>query len=174
MRRERLILLAVLALLGGMAAIGACGTGAIGVDDCTKIEDALCEKAASIPCSEPNVLPHPANELSACTRFYSIACLHGLETTIAPTTPQVTACVAAINAIRTTELCSVIYNPETAPDAACAWLIPPEAGAEAGEAEAADGAADATTDALADAGNADAGDGTMDANALADAGGEGS
>jgi hypothetical protein len=139
MRRSRLILLAVLV---GIAAVVACGTSAIGVDDCTTIEDALCKRVAEVPsCMEPNELPHPGDSVSACTRFYSIACLHGLATTTAPLKEQVTACVDAINE---TKNCAVLEAPQFAPDAACAWLIPPDGGVDGGDAAA---AADATADA---------------------------
>jgi len=61
--------------------------------------------------------------------------------TTAPYTKlQVSECVDAIEAVTTTKQCSVIEAPETAD--ACAWLIPPEAGVDAGDA-AADVAADA-------------------------------
>ena len=99
MRHRRLLLLAILLAI---AALGACGTSAVGVDTCTPIEDA---------------------------RFYSIACLHGLATTATITKEQVSACVGAIEDIKTAKQCSVIEAPETTD--ACAWLIPPEGGADA-------------------------------------------
>ncbi len=143
MRRPRLVFFAI---VGALAALAACGNGAIGVDDCRTIEDALCQRADALGCSPMNDLPPSTDSLSACTRFYSIACLHGLETTATYTKEQVTTCVDAINAIKTPRLCSVIESPQTAPDAACAWLIPPEAGADAGDAATADAATDASAD----------------------------
>jgi hypothetical protein len=125
MRHRRLLLLAILLAI---AALGACGTSAVGVDTCTTIEDALCKRANELGCPESD-LPHSGDSLSACTRFYSIACLHGLATTATITKEQVSACVGAIEDIKTAKQCSVIEAPETTD--ACAWLIPPEGGADA-------------------------------------------
>ncbi len=139
------------------AALDGCSTSAVGVDDCNAIEDALCNRAAAMNCPGIDLLqPSPAqgnstaDQLAACIRYYSIACLHGLLTTKAPMKEQVTACVDAINSDASS--CYVIENPQYAPDNACSWLVPPEAGTDA-EADAADvGAGDATPDALIDAG----------------------
>jgi hypothetical protein len=165
MRAWRLLFLVA---LGVSASLGACGTSAVGVDDCNAIEDALCKRAADMTCpglydlSQP---PHPggsSDNAAACIRFYSIACLHGLVVTTAPTKLEVSTCVDAINV---TDACSVIETPQSAPDDACAWLVPPEAGtdAEASTADAGDAGDAAST---ADASTA------ADVTVVADAAGE--
>jgi hypothetical protein len=150
MRAWRLLFLVA---LGVSATLAACGTTAVGVDDCNAIEDALCKRAADMTCPGSYDLSQPlhpggsAENAAACIRFYSIACLHGLVVTTAPNKLEVTTCVDAING---TDSCSVIEYPQTAPDDACAWLIPPEAGtdAEASTADAGDaGDAASTADA---------------------------
>jgi hypothetical protein len=172
MRRRRLI---ILVFFGAVASLGACGTDAVGVDDCNTIEDALCRQAAAIPCPEDD-LPHSGDGVAACIRFYSVACLHGLVTTLAPMKGEVTACVDAINALPLdTTSCTIINLPESAPDGACAWLIAPEAGVDA---EAGSAAADSADAGDAEAGNVDAaGDATsdvlVDANHDGSDGGEG-
>jgi hypothetical protein len=143
--------------------LGACGTSAIGVDICDSITSAQCTQAVALDCGADSginlsVPTHPDNNASACIEFYKVACLHGLVTPTVPTTSQVDECVTFVNSLNanTVGACSFVAEPQTAD--ACAWLIPPEAGADAdadaAEADAAD-AADDTTD--ADAADVDAG-----------------
>jgi hypothetical protein len=103
----------------------ACGTSAVGVESCKKIEGARCENANSCNIS----LASPAHrgdtavlDVVACKRFYDDACLHGLVVTVDPGVVAVDACVAAIN--NATD-CAIVKNPEKAP--ACAFLVPPAA-----------------------------------------------
>lgn len=119
----------------------ACGTDAVGVESCRKVEEARCRQAPS--CGIPLEPPYhtSGNDVGACIRFYDDACLHGLEVSD-PGPTAVNACVAAIQS----NGCGVVKAPETAPDAACAWLVPPasapssdaapEAASEAGDAPA--------------------------------------
>jgi hypothetical protein len=141
---------------GVLFPLGACGTSAIGVDICDSITSAQCTQAYYLGCgadSGTNLAqpPHPDNNLSACVEFYKVACLHGLVTPTLPEGGQVTECVSFIQSLRGVEACSLVANPQSAEQ--CAWLIPPEAGAEAEAEAAATDAADATVDAdAADAG----------------------
>src|ERR1700678_1927054 len=137
-------------ILGVLVALGACGTSAIGVSVCDQIEDARCTRLGTIGhlCTDPDSStpidflapfadatdPTPEN-IAACIRFYSTACLHGLVSPDLPSTGQVNDCLAAIN----DGSCAVVVDPVTAD--ACLWL------AEGGpEAEAATEDADAKDD----------------------------
>jgi hypothetical protein len=150
--RRRSILIV---LFGALVPIAACGTSAVGVDLCNQIETARCNQAVALKCNggyggdsgsaiSLSAPPHPEDDLSACTRFYSIACLHGLDLSSAPAgnSTEVTGCVSLINQ---TDACSVIANPQNTD--ACAWLNPVDASdADAAEADA-DGGPDADADA---------------------------
>ncbi|MBV9949176.1 MAG: hypothetical protein JOZ69_20170 [Myxococcales bacterium] len=110
-----------------MAALGvasACGTDAVGVDACRKIEEARCERAPD--CRIVLVPPYHTSgtDVDACRRFYDDACLHGLASSD-PGTTATNACVGAIDQGG----CDVVAHPES--DPACAWL-----GAESGDAGA--------------------------------------
>ena len=69
-----------------------CGTDAVGVDDCRKIEDARCEAAAHCP-GDLQV-----EDVDACKRYYRDHCLHGLAVDHTPGAPVVSHCVSAIEA----------------------------------------------------------------------------
>ena len=97
MGRSRRIAMVVLSLaaLAGIAV--ACATGAVDVQGCRQIETARCQAAPACPTSFNLSLPvHNDDDVTACIRFYNDQCLHGLETTVAPGSVLVNACVAAI------------------------------------------------------------------------------
>ena len=135
----------VVVLTLGSAALGttfACGTSPVGVESCQKIERVRCESAQACGLK----LDRPAHQgetpeqaVAACIRYYDDQCLHGLATTIEPSSQAVDACV---NAIITGD-CEIVKAPET--NAACKFLIPPAsaAGDASVEAEASTDAATA-------------------------------
>jgi hypothetical protein len=132
-------------LLSSLAVVGAlqsaCGTNALGVEDCRSIERARCQAAR--PCSfgiDSN------SDEEVCLRFARDNCLHGMLVQ-APTAGSVTRCVnaidgagacaakktpvsdcAAVGAVTATSVtvCGLIENPEQIPD--CEFLTdqPPE------------------------------------------------
>ena len=69
-----------------------CGSDAVGIDECRTIETARCEAATACGFTPEKV--------QSCTLFYRDECLHGVENADAgtPTTPNIDACVAAVNA----------------------------------------------------------------------------
>ncbi len=69
-----------------------CGTDAVGVDDCRKIEEARCEAATHC---EGDL---QVDDVDACKRYYRDHCLHGLAVDQAPGDPTVNRCVSAIEA----------------------------------------------------------------------------
>lgn len=120
--RGTILALAALAL-AGLGGTVACGTEAVGVDACRKIEKVRCESAGA--CGIDLIRPVHAGEgpkadVAACTRYYDDQCLHGLVMAKEPGAQAVDACVDAI----INGDCSVVEAPETAP--ACAFLVPPE------------------------------------------------
>jgi hypothetical protein len=131
---------AALVVAGAMA----CGSEAVGVAACRKIEGARCENARScgLDLTKPvHRSDSPSDDVGACKRFYEDACLHGLVTPTEPGSVAVQACVDAINS---TPDCEIVKSPEKSP--ACAFLVPPApAPTETVDAATVD-AADATTD----------------------------
>jgi hypothetical protein len=128
-------------------AVLACGTDAVGVESCKQIEAARCQLAPACGVSllDP---PHRDPDVEACTRFYDVACLHGLEASGDPGTIIVNACIAAIKTDVTNGVnggCNAVLHPET--DPACAWLVPAptpvDAGSDSDAPVDADGAAEA-------------------------------
>jgi hypothetical protein len=139
----------------GVLAIAAsqCGSSAVGVDACRRIESARCDRAPAcqVPLDVPNYTSGTAAE--ACVRFYDTACLHGL-TVSDPGGAAVNACVTAIQ----TGACEVVTSP--ASDPRCAWLSPGTSTADAQTSDAsavvvsdASDSALAASDALDSAGN---------------------
>jgi hypothetical protein len=122
----------VLALL---ACAGACGTDAVGVDTCRRIESERCMRAPGCGFSLQPPYHTSGTDVAACVRFYDEACLHGLAGVGDPGRVEADQCVAAIG----DGGCSVVLHPES--DPACAWL-----NADAG----------GSTDAATDAASADA------------------
>lgn len=93
----------------------ACGTDAVGMEACRKIEDARCTRFHGCAL---------VADLAACQRFYRDQCLGGVPGKVTPNASQVNSCVAAINADAS---CGVAKAPEQAK--ACAFLVPvPSAG----------------------------------------------
>jgi len=110
---------ALLAL--GIAAAAACGTDAVGVESCRKIETVRCRRAPGCPNLSLAMPVHTGNDIDACIRFYNDACQHGLASGADHSGPDLNACVNVLSSTETP--CSVVEHPESAP--ACAWLTPP-------------------------------------------------
>lgn len=115
----------VLSALGAVAAVAvvavAC-TQAVGTDACKQIEHARCYWIEQCYGDASNYgLPTRRSEgtspVDDCFRYYDDACGHGLVTNVPPTSDQVNACVAAINAATD---CTIVEAPETSD--ACAFL----------------------------------------------------
>ena len=118
---------AVAGVLVAMAA--ACGNGADGVDACRQIEDARCKLAPACGITLQPPYHTAGTDVDACIRYYSIACLHGLEVGN-PGPTAVSACVSAITD------CAAVAAPQE--KAACSWLAPE--GTDAGESTVVDAA----------------------------------
>jgi hypothetical protein len=104
-----------------------CGTDAVGVDDCRRLEEARC--AAAEACGD-------VNDIEACQRFYRDQCLHGLSVP-RPGGANIDACAQAIasaeGCARETDpactdpalkeqACELVRHPELAPE--CSFLGP--------------------------------------------------
>jgi len=95
----------------------ACGTDAVGVEDCRDIELARCE--AGQACGI-------VDDVAACKRFYRDHCLHGLALADEPSARAVQACVKSIE---TAGGCAKSAGPDTlVPD--CANLTQAATGLE--------------------------------------------
>jgi hypothetical protein len=122
------LLSALLALATVCALAFACKSSVIGVATCRAVEDALCARAPScgVSLSTP-VAANGVDAVEACQLFYETECLHGLETSEAPSSTQVSQCINAINT--QTIGCDgggLITDPQdVALNDACAWLVPP-------------------------------------------------
>lgn len=133
-RRGRSSACTTCVLVGALIAAitSACGSKAVGVDTCKQIEAARCQAAPACP----NVSITPPDytsgtDVAACIRYYDVACLNGLQVS-APTSAEVTACIASINGS-----CDYVATPQDSPD--CAWLsTSPDAGSEVDASAAAD------------------------------------
>lgn len=68
-----------------MSLVG-CGTEAVGVDACLRVERARCEAAAACDLSEK----------AACLRYVEVQCLHGFVKSGQPTDRQATQCSDAL------------------------------------------------------------------------------
>jgi|SoiMethySBSTD1v2_1073268.scaffolds.fasta_scaffold05404_12 hypothetical protein len=88
-----------------------CGTDAIGVEDCRKIEQARCDLGAA--CGR-------VEDVDSCRRFYRDHCLHGLALENSPGTAQVKACADAISAAAS---CAKLGGPQ-ASASACPGIGP--------------------------------------------------
>ena len=119
-----LVFLATGAGLLAIAIAGAaCGTDAVGIEACQKVERVRCEsaQACNIDLTRPvHSGDTPSKNVGACIRYYDDQCLHGLVNATEPDTRAVDACIAAI----INGSCDVVRTPESHPD--CKWLIPPE------------------------------------------------
>jgi hypothetical protein len=137
----------LLLALSMAAMFAACGNGANDVAVCKQIEDTRCANAPRCPDIDLNVPQHSASltAVESCQQYYDIECQHGLQTSVKPTSAEVTACIAAIN----DGVCFTVEHPETEP--ACAWLLPPTPIVPDASAEA-EASTDAALDATADAG----------------------
>jgi hypothetical protein len=126
-RLHRAIPLA-LALFGWLMTQG-CGTDAVGIDACRRIEQARCRKA--LGCPELGV--QTARGVEECSQYARDRCLHGLAVA-EPSAAIIDACVSAIEQATT---CEIIAAPDTAPE--CAFLRPvgtPDAGSDRGPDDA--------------------------------------
>jgi len=142
MRMGPVAWLAFVAGAGALIAV-ACGSGANDVSACQAIETARCEVAPACPANfnlgDPVEVGDP---VTACIRFYKTQCLHGLVTSVEPSSAQVSECVNAILSAgpEATQAraagddaavpCGLIANPQNY--AACTFLIPVDAGEDAG------------------------------------------
>jgi hypothetical protein len=140
-RTHRAILVLLVLMLLVMGALGACGTSAVGVDVCDEIETARCQRAAALGnCGVDFEAPYAdatggtssaqvAQNAATCTRFYGVACLHGLETPYVPGASS-TLLRDCLWEIEDATNCAVITNPTEA-GVNCAWLAdtgPPDTG----------------------------------------------
>jgi hypothetical protein len=109
----------------GVTVASACGTDAVGVETCRRIETARCEAAEA--CGE-------ISNAAACERFYRDQCLHGLSVP-EPSERQVAACTRALEAVAECarsedtsddceNACDAVTNPELLSD--CAFLAEEE------------------------------------------------
>jgi hypothetical protein len=107
-------------LLSGLAGLGlvSCGTDAVGVDECLKIERARCEAADLCRLSER----------AACERYVEVQCLHGFVKSSQPTEKQTNQCTASLGQLaecveargrRATTAACKLEVTETAADRAC-------------------------------------------------------
>jgi hypothetical protein len=130
------IALAPIAVAVLTALAPACGTSAVGVQACRSIETARCEAAPAckLALSPPVYI---GDAVTACVRFYDDQCLHGLVTTLTPTTLEVNQCVAAINAAGAAAakgnlaFCGTVSEPGQNLTA-CGFLNPVDAGEDSG------------------------------------------
>jgi hypothetical protein len=87
----RMILPALAAPIGAALALAHCGTDAVGIESCKKIEEARCEGAKSCGMSD--------DQSEHCKQFYRDQCLHGIENSDhTPSEQETDACVAAVQA----------------------------------------------------------------------------
>ena len=140
-----------------------CGTDAVGVEECRKIENARCEAGKHCGLVE---------DVEQCQRFYRDQCLHGLAAGERPGAPLVKECVATIQAAGAcakagattlaecaalglelpskktyhSEVCEIVQEPEGAEE--CDFLYKPVEIDASPEAEV-----DAAPEAETDAGN---------------------
>jgi hypothetical protein len=123
--------------------VPACATDANDVTGCRQLEFARCARATECGLDLQGLLPtgsSEADQVTACQLFYQDACLHGLVTTAAVTSKQVSNCVAEISADGGD--CNYVVNPQSAPE--CVWLIPPDAGTDAADGDVVTSTADVT------------------------------
>ncbi len=141
--------------LAGATSLVACGTNAIGVDACRRVEEARCKRAegCGVSLASPPHVGAPGTDVDACIAYYRDACLHGLVRVAEPSTVEVNACVTRIES----GTCEATVTPTLAPE--CAWL-----GTELGDA-AADAEASAAVDASTDDASPEAS--TQDADSAA-------
>lgn len=133
--------------VGFFCVFAACGSNAVGVQTCQTIESARCSRApgCNISLTTPVHRDTPADDISACQRYYDVACLHGLRTTVNPSPTDVNACLDLITHTRD---CNLVEHPEEDDSGACGWLVPPapppvpEASADAADGEVADAGVD--------------------------------
>lgn len=85
----------------GLWLIG-CGTEAVGVDACLRVERARCEAAAACDLSEQ----------AACLRYVEIQCLHGFVKSAQPTEKQANQCSSALGQLAE---CVEERGPKTSP-----------------------------------------------------------
>lgn len=115
----RILLAAALAALPLGVAVVSCGTDAVGIDACRKIETARCNLAPQ--CS-------PGFDVDRCTRFYKDECLVGVENVVKvdggdpfDPNPLAQACVDALNALAACVDAGAAPCPgaDLVPDASC-------------------------------------------------------
>ena len=119
--------------LPAILALAGCGTDAVGVETCKKIEHERCLWAEACGINIDNPLhgvvrrARSTSPVDDCFRVYEDACLHGLPVKDPEDKTVVEACVKVIR----DGDCTAVLRPESAP--ACSWLIPPpDSGADTG------------------------------------------
>jgi len=130
MRRSWLVVPMAALLTAGLL-MPACATDANDVTGCRQLEDARCVRAQScgIDLQTPLHAGSSADDaVEACQLFYQDACLHGLLTTVPPVPKLFQNCLDKIQS--PTSSCNYVINPQSEPE--CSWLIPPDAGVDAG------------------------------------------
>jgi hypothetical protein len=133
-------LLARLWISAACGALGACDTGAVGIEDCRQIERARCE--AALHC---DLGLETSDDVEACKRFARDNCLRGLNVDKTPSSTELRQCVQVIQAaghcaeshsaavpaadceglasVRGAHLaCEVVETPELS--RTCAFLVP--------------------------------------------------
>lgn len=133
MGRPRASTFAAAAMSLALAALFACGTDAVGVDACKRVEQVRCESAQACGLDLTQPVHRGTSEsanVAACIRYYDDQCLHGIvaRDNGEPTPQVVDACVDAI--INGT--CDVVKTPES--HLACSWLVPVPAAPAAADA----------------------------------------
>lgn len=133
--------IAGLSIVGLSAGLFGCGTNAVGVEACRKIESARCE--AALPCG---FLSEKGGGVAECKRFARDNCLHGTSLPSEPGDVAVAECVKALNLAgkcaadrdpeyspsrcnkavfggsSANEICEIVSEPERTPQ--CAFLVP--------------------------------------------------
>lgn len=128
-------------LAGAGALIGAaCSTGANDVSACQAIETARCQVAPACPANFGSI--DDSDAVTACIQFYKVQCLHGLVTSVQPSSAELSDCVNAIlsagpEATQARAMgedaaapCGLIATPQKY--SACTFLNPVNAGEDAG------------------------------------------
>ena len=136
MRVNALAVLLGICFAMGVASSG-CGTQAVGVESCRRVEEARCHQASACKVDLTRPAGGAGGDVESCVRYYETACLHGLVAAD-PGNAAVDACVAAVNK----GACNVVLHPESSP--ACAWLVPPPPAPAAADASAPDAGRDAS------------------------------
>lgn len=129
---------AALAFLSGLVAVAhGCGTDAVGVDACRRIETTRCEQAPVCTGDPDTFAIRTEDQVRNCVTLYNDACLHGIENTKdgEPEDGDVDRCVEAIkatanckkNGVATIAECAeVVYVGPNSAETPCQVMHSPE------------------------------------------------